>query len=167
MALNFVLFTFLNGISPWWWIAFAIVLGIFEVTTLTTYLLGPALAALTVGLILMVEPGLSGTMQVTIFAVSMVGYGVLAWLVARRFRRDDEDAAGKLNRRGRDLVGREAAAEVAFAAGIGRVVIDGVGWRARLGPDGTAGAMPPAGARMRIVGVDGATLVVESLEAPA
>ncbi|MEO0760333.1 MAG: hypothetical protein AAFZ09_00740, partial [Pseudomonadota bacterium] len=83
MPWNLVLFTFLNGISPWWWIAFAIVLGIVEVTTLTTYLLGPALAAGTVGVILMIEPALSGTAQITIFAVAVLAYGLLAWIVAR------------------------------------------------------------------------------------
>ncbi|MEL6265319.1 MAG: NfeD family protein [Pseudomonadota bacterium] len=165
MPWNLVLFTFLNGISPWWWIAFAIVLGIVEVTTLTTYLLGPALAAGTVGVILMIEPALSGTAQITIFAVAVLAYGLLAWIVARTIGDRGGDAADLLNRRGHDLVGREAVVERAFAGGIGRVVVDGVGWRARLSP----GAVTTAGegVRMTIVGVDGATLVVAPVAAAA
>ncbi|MEM6973391.1 MAG: NfeD family protein [Pseudomonadota bacterium] len=161
MPWNLLLFGFLTGISPWWWIAAAMVLGIFEVVTATTYLLGPAAAAGTVGVILLLVPELSGTWQVTIFAIAILVYTMIAWVVAKRLKQGDDSAAGTLNRRGYDLIGREAAAEASFAAGIGRVVIDGVGWRARL--DGVPSAMPDAGARMRIVGVDGATLVVEAL----
>ncbi|MEM6488769.1 MAG: NfeD family protein [Pseudomonadota bacterium] len=160
MPFNLIVFAFLNGISPWWWIALALVIGVIELTIMSTYLIGPALAAATVGVALMIEPSLSGTAQVGILAVSVLFYGGVAYLLARRYRAQ-QDGSGTLNRRGAELVGREAVVETAFTGGIGRVTIDGVGWRARLDKPGAPPATAPKpGDPIQVTGLDGATLVV-------
>ncbi len=60
-----------------------------------------------------------------------------------------------LNRRGEALVGRVFTLEEPIRDGAGRVRVDDSSWRVQ-GPD------LPSGASMRVVRVDGATLVVEA-----
>ncbi|MEL6337283.1 MAG: NfeD family protein [Pseudomonadota bacterium] len=162
LPFNLVWLGFLTGISPWWWIALAIAIGVVEVTTMSTFLLGPAAAAGTVGVLLMIEPELSGTAQITIFGAAVLVYGLLAYVITRGLRGRGPAQNSTLNRRGQELVGREAAVEQAFDAGIGRVTVDGIGWRARLAGE-TDENPPQPGMKMRIAAVDGAMLVVEPI----
>lgn len=66
------LFTFLTDISPWWWIAFGIALGVVEMATMSFFLIWPALAAIAVGLFLIVAPSTSGEIQIAVFAILAV-----------------------------------------------------------------------------------------------
>ncbi|HUF86407.1 MAG TPA: NfeD family protein [Thermohalobaculum sp.] len=156
------LFAFLDGASPWWWIAFALALGAVEIVTFTYFMLWLALAALTVGLALMLAPDLSGTAQLLGFGLFALIYTGIGWAWVRR--RQSSDAAPGLNRRAAALVGRQAVVAEPFAAGVGRVEVDGVRWRARLAerresPPGEA-APPATGAVLTITAAEGATLIV-------
>ena len=149
-------FAFLDGASPWWWIALALGLGVAEILTFTFFMLWLALAALTVGIGLMMFPAMAGTSQLLTFALLSIVYTVIGWAFVRRRQPADGDPA--LNRRSAATIGRQAVVTDAFSAGIGWVEIDGVRWRARL----TKGAeMPERGATMSITSVDGMTLIVE------
>ncbi|MEM7526715.1 MAG: NfeD family protein [Pseudomonadota bacterium] len=163
MPFNLVLFAFLQGISPWWWIALGLALGVLEVSTGTTFLLGPAIAALAVGGLLFFEPDLAGTVQITVFGIAVLVSAVIAWLVTRRMKQRGDKTG--LNRRGEALAGRLVEVREPFRAGIGTVSVDGVVWRARLaeadGADASTGIEPSPGTRLRIAAIDGATLLVE------
>ena len=63
-----VLFGFLDGASPWWWVAFALTLGAFELMTFSYFLLWLALAALATGGALWLGPEMRGMLQVALFA---------------------------------------------------------------------------------------------------
>lgn len=156
------LFGFLGGISPWWWIAFAILLGIVEVLTFSFFLIWPALAAVAVGVILWIVPDLAGTWQVLIFAV-LSGLFTLAgrdWAVGVAA---SEKPSG-LNDRAAALIGRQAVVVSGFDAGqSGTVEAGGVRWRAELAE---AGAAPEAGRIVDVTGSDGMTLIVRPREAP-
>ncbi|MCH8167980.1 MAG: NfeD family protein [Proteobacteria bacterium] len=165
--LSFDLFAFLDGASPWWWIALAFGLGAIEVVTFTYFMLWLGLAAFTVGIGLAIFPTMPGTSQLLTFALLSVLYTVIGWLVVRRHQPKDGDPG--LNRRSAAMVGRQAVVTQAFSAGVGWVEIDGVRWRARLvdadgGPDGggpgNGGEPPEAGATLSITDADGMTLVV-------
>lgn len=150
-------FAFLDGASPWWWIATALVLGAVEIVTLTYFMLWLGLAAFSVGLILMAVPALTGTMQLLAFGVLALVYTALGW--AWVLRRQRAEGAPALNRRAASLVGRQAVVAEPFRAGLGRVDVDGIRWRARL----AEGAAPPhEGAELTICAADGTTLVVTS-----
>lgn len=150
------IFEFLTGISPWWWIAGALALGIVEVLSFSFFLIWPALAALVVGISLWIAPELSGTMQILIFAVLSVIFTVLG----RQYvlNRTPTSETPGLNRRSAQLVGRNAVVIDGFASGgLGNVEVDGVRWRARM----SEGASRPAtGQTLEIVGSDGMTLVL-------
>jgi inner membrane protein len=79
---------------------------------------------------------------------------VLGWSLAGR---RDEGSGGqpKLNCRAHAMVGREFTLDAPIVEGSGRVRVDDSSWRV-AGPDA------PAGAAVRVVGVDGATLMVEA-----
>lgn len=152
------LFAFLDGASPWWWVAIALALGAVEILTFTYFLLGPASSALTLAAVLFVFPSLSGTLQIALFAVCSVLYAVLGWALMRSVRRRDGTGGPTLNRRGAQMIGRAATVSAAFSAGLGTVTIDGIAWRSRM--RGT-GADPAAGDVLKVVAVEGATLVVD------
>ncbi|MFQ5566184.1 MAG: NfeD family protein [Paracoccaceae bacterium] len=156
--LNFDLFAFLDGASPWWWIALALGLGAIEIVTFTYFMLWLGLAALTVGIGLAMFPAMPGTSQLLTFALLSILYCVIGWAYVRQRKPTDGDPA--LNRRSAAMIGRQAVVTGAFSAGVGWVEVDGVRWRARLAdPDG-GGEPPAAGTTMSVASADGMTLIV-------
>jgi hypothetical protein len=155
--MNIDLFAFLDGASPWWWIALALGLGAIEMLSFTYFMLWLALAAFTVGICLAIFPSMLGISQVLTFALLAIVYTAVGWVyVRRRIGGDDHPA---LNRRSNAMVGRQAVVTEAFTAGVGWVEVDGVRWRARLAD----GAQPPEpGATMSIAAADGMTLTIGS-----
>jgi len=156
---QFDLFAFLDGASPWWWIALALGLGAIEIVTFTYFMLWLGLAAFTVGIGLAMFPAMPGTSQLLTFALLSVLYTVIGWLLVRRFQ--PKDGLPGLNRRSAAVVGRQAVVTGTFSAGVGWVEVDGVRWRARLADPGADGAEPPeAGATLSITDAEGMTLIV-------
>jgi inner membrane protein len=144
-------FVALQGISPWWWVALAILLAAIEMMTVTTVLIWSSLAALLTGLALWVAPALGGAQQIACFAVMSIVFTFAGRALVTRFGLPGDDAAGRLNRRAEQLVGREAVV-ASFAYGEGQVIVDGTPWPARIA-EGTA--TPAAGARVRVTAADG------------
>jgi membrane protein implicated in regulation of membrane protease activity len=143
-------FGFLDGVSPWWWVAGAIVLAGMEMLTVSTVLIWSALAAMVTALVLWLAPGLPGTWQVAMFALLSIAFTFAGRAVVRRYG-DGPDEASRLNRRAAHLVGREAVV-VGFEHHEGQVTIDGVPWPARL--DGRDRKLAP-GDRVTVVAADG------------
>jgi membrane protein implicated in regulation of membrane protease activity len=154
--MNIDLFAFLDGASPWWWIALALGLGVIEMVTFTYFMLWLALAAFTVGIGLAMFPSMAGLSQFLTFALLAILYTAIGWAYVRRRREKDQHPG--LNRRSNAMVGRQAVITEAFSAGIGWVELDGVRWRARLAEGAQA---PEAGATMKITAADGMTLTLE------
>jgi len=144
------------AVSPWWWVALAILLGAVEMLTPTTVLVWSAAAALATGLVLWLAPlGLS--VQVALFAV----LSIVFTLAGRAFvpRRLQPDDGSTLNRRADQVVGREAVV-VAFDHGDGQITVDGVPWPARLDP---GMPVPQAGDRVLVTGTDGIVVRVRPI----
>jgi membrane protein implicated in regulation of membrane protease activity len=144
------LFAALDGISPWWWVAAAILLAALEMVTLPTVLIWSAGAAMLTAIALWIWPALPGTGQLAIFGVLSIAFTFAgrSWVARYGYR---ADGAKRLNRRAQQLIGREADV-VSFAHGEGLVKVDGVPWPARL--DGPGHALA-AGDRVRVVAADG------------
>jgi inner membrane protein len=140
----------------WTWLAVGAALLALETATGSGYLLWPAVAAGAVALMtFVVRLGLP--LEVVIFAVLTIGLTVLARLYwPPKPRRDHHH---DLNDRGARLVGRYGETVGDFAAGCGRVFVDGAEWTAELDePDADE---PAAGARVKVVEVvDGGRLKV-------
>lgn len=96
--------------------------------------------------------GLAPTGQVAGFAALL---GIALWVSAGRLRGRRGRASPDVNAPGADIVGRTCRA-LAFAGAEGRVSFRDGSWPARL--DG--GPPPAPGASLRIVRLDGTTLIV-------
>jgi inner membrane protein len=143
----------IENLGPWSWVILGLVLMGLELVAPGAFLLWFGLAAVLTGLIDWAF-GLSWQMAALVFAVLSVG----AVLIGRAVTRDRDAADGgrpALNRRGQSLVGHVFTLDSPIVGGSGRIRVDDSSWRI-VGPDA------PAGAAVRVVRVEGATLVVEA-----
>ena len=142
--------SWIAGLGAWAWIILGVVLIGLELAAPGIFLLWLGLAALATGLI-DAAVGLSWQASTLVFAVLSVAAVLLGRAVSRPAVHRD---SATLNRRDEALVGRVFTLEAPLAGGEGRIRVDDSSWRV-TGPD-----LPP-GASVRVVRVDGTTLVVE------
>lgn len=138
--------------SYWQWWVLAGVLLIVEVLAPGTFFLWLAVSAAAVGLLVWLVPTTSIEAAWSIFAV----LGVISVVMVLKFRkRPKEDAANKLNKRGQEYVGRLFELTEPIHNGKGKLKIGDTLWTV-YGPDLAAGA------RVKVIAVDGGDLRVES-----
>lgn len=139
--------------AHWVWLTLGLVLAALEMLVPGVYLIWLAVAAIVTGLMTFAFD-LSPALQV----VDFVLLSLIAAFSAKRFLRDRPIASSDplMNRRGARMVGETALVVQAIEHGSGRVHYGDGDWIAR-GPDVAAGE------RVRIVGSDGASLLVEPL----
>ncbi|WP_020177511.1 NfeD family protein [Methylopila sp. M107] len=138
-------------LGGWRWIVVGLVLLGLELVAPGTFLLWLGIAAILVGLIaLVIDPG----WQVELIAFAVLGLAAaVGWWV---YGRPDNAAVSDqpmLNRRAERHVGKAFVLDAPIVHGDGRLRIDDTTWRVS-GPD------LPAGARVKVVAVEGITLVV-------
>lgn len=137
-----------------WWVA-ALGLIIVEALAPGAVFLWLGVSAGVVGAILLAAPGLSWEFQVLIFAALSVG-SVFGWRVYHK-RHPTETDLPTLNRRGEQYIGRVITLDSAIVNHAGKVRLDDTSWKVE-------GVDLPAGARVRVVGVDGVVLRVEEAD---
>lgn len=140
------------SLGPWAWIILGVALIGIELLAPGVFFIWLGLAAVATGLI-DAAFDLSWQLAAIVFAVLAVAAVVFGRTLARPGAQHDTNAAS-LNRRGDALVGRVFALETPIVEGAGRIRVDDSSWRV-TGPE------RPAGAQVRVVRVDGTTLVVE------
>jgi len=144
---------FLKHLEWWHWIVFAVVLAAAETVVPGAVLIWFAASAAFIGLLLVVVP-IPWAWQLIGFAV----LGVVAMLAYLNYRKKHVvfDEQPNLNRRGEQYVGRELVLVEPIEQGAGKARLgDGV-WK-------VSGPELPAGARVRVTGVDGTILNVVPL----
>ena len=104
--MDFEFLSFLQGISPWWWVAFALAIATLEMATMSFFLIWPAIAAIVTATALAASPSLSGISQILVFAISAVILTFLGRSVLGKYGDGGEDVHSTLNRRGNHFVGR-------------------------------------------------------------
>jgi membrane protein implicated in regulation of membrane protease activity len=139
--------------AHWVWLTLGLVLAGLEMLVPGVYLIWLAVAAIITGVLTGLFD-LSLPMQV----IDFVFLALILAFSAKRILRDKpiESADPLMNRRGARMVGQTALVVQAIEHGSGRVHFGDGDWIAR-GPDVAAGE------RVRIVGSDGASLLVEPL----
>jgi len=140
------------GLGPWAWIILGVVLIGVELVAPGAFFLWLGLAAIATGL-LDALLGLSWQAAALLFALLSVGAVVLGRYVTRS-KAQPETEAVTLNQRGQSLVGRVFTLETPIKDGEGRIRVDDSSWR-------VTGADRFAGAKVRVVRVEGTTLVVD------
>ena len=137
--------------THWGWFILALALAALEIAAPGAFMIWLAAAALATGLTTLVY-GLGWELQLAAFA----SLSIASVLIARTYFREQplRSADPTLNRRADRLLGEVVTVSEAIRDGCGRVQVDDSPWPA-VGPD------MPAGARARIVRVDGNRLHVE------
>ncbi len=138
--------------GAWGWVILGLILIGGEVLAPGIFLLWLGLAALLTGAVVgLVDLGWQAA------ALVFAGFSLVAVFTGRLLTRrkgEEPDAATGLNDRGRRLIGRVFRLEATMTGGEGRIRIDDSSWRV-TGPELLAGS------EVRVVRVDGATLIVE------
>lgn len=140
--------------NHWTWWIFAIVLFVIELLAPGIFFLWVGLAAVVVGVIVLMAPDLAWQLDFAMFAV----LGFVSALIGRRYWKPHagESPDPTLNQRGAQYVGQIYTLQTAIENNHGRITIADGSWLVS-GPD------MPSGARVRVVGVEGAKLKVESV----
>jgi len=134
----------------WNWWLLGVVLMAIEAIVPYFFFLWMGVAALLVGLVLTILPELTWPWQALLFAVLSFGSIVIWQWRLRRYPTQTADSL--LNRRGHQYVGRVFTLDAPVMNGHGKVRVDDSSWKVLVDQD------CPAGARLRIVGVDGVIL---------
>jgi hypothetical protein len=145
------------GLLYWhWWVAGLLLMAV-EAFLPGAFFLWMGLAALVVGVIVLVAPGFGLIAQVGLFAVLAIG-SAAGWrrLRPRGAGREHGERA-PLNERGRLYIGRVFTLDAPISNGVGQLRVDDGQWRI-AGPD------LPAGSRVCVQAVDGITLRVDRAE---
>ncbi len=139
--------------THWFWLSLGLVLGVAEMVAPGFFLMWLGLAAIIVGLLDYAFP-ISIPMQVALFAV----LSIITVYAGKKILKDNpiETDDPKLNDRGARLTGEIVLVVEAIADGHGRVKVGDSVWTAR-------GADAGVGARVRVIGADGAVLLVEGV----
>lgn len=140
------------SLGGWAWVVLGLVLVGGEMLAPGVFLLWFGLAALLTGIVVGLT-GIAWQGALLVFAVLAVA-SVLAGRAITRRQGDEPDPASGLNDRGRQLIGKVFKLEATMAGGEGRIRVGDSSWRV-TGPELLAGT------EIRIVRVEGATLVVE------
>ena len=138
----------------WFWLSLGFILGAVEMIAPGFFLMWLGLAAIIVGLLAWLIPGMSIAMQVAFFAI----LSVLTVYAGKKFLKDNpiESDDPNLNNRGGRLTGEIVTVIVAITDGNGRVRVGDTDWNAR-------GTDAGVGDRVRVIGADGAVLLVEGV----
>lgn len=140
------------SLGGWAWIVLGLVLVGGEMLAPGVFLLWFGLAALLTGIAIGLT-GIAWQGALLVFAVLAVACVLVGRALTRR-RAEEPDAASGLNDRGRQLIGKVFRLDATMAGGEGRIRVGDSSWRI-TGPELLAGT------EIRVVRVDGATLVVE------
>jgi len=146
---------FFEHIVFWhWWIAAGIFL-IIELTVPTFFFMWMGIAAVLVGLLLLVAPSMPIEMQMVLFVV----LSLVTTLMWRRYREKNPATTDHplLNQRGQQYVGRSFTLIEPIINGNGKVSVEDTTWRVR-------GNDMPAGNRVKVIGAEGVVLLVEAQE---
>jgi len=138
--------------SPWFWWGLALVLFAAEALAPGAFMLWLGFAAAGTAVLALALP-LPVAAQWMLFGVLSLVSVALGW----QYRKRNPASAGEqplLNRRGAQLVGQVFVLERAIVDGRGRLKIGDAFWR-------VVGEDLPAGSRVRVVAVEGASLRVE------
>jgi len=150
--------TWLWDVSVWHWFALAVVLVVLEIVAPTTFLIGPAAAAVLLGLAVAIAPGLDWRWQVLAYAVLAVVFTVVAQRLLRQ-RKGEPDASPSLNQRSQSYVGRRFHLDEALPDGRGRMRVDDTWWQVTA----QNGQSLAAGTPVEVTGFDGAVLTVRAV----
>ncbi|WP_028116452.1 NfeD family protein [Ferrimonas senticii] len=143
-------------LAPWHWLVLALLLLALEALGAGGFVLGAALAAGLMALLLWLLPELSWASQLILFAVAAVAFSVAYWRFFRGFNQRTEQP--QLNDRAAQLVGRRITLAEPLPVGDSRLQLGDTLWRVR------SEQAIAAGTAVTIHGSDGMVLLISAVE---
>jgi membrane protein implicated in regulation of membrane protease activity len=140
-------------LTPWHWLTAAVVLIVFEMMMGTYFLLWVGFAAAATALVQWLF-GIGWQVQIIIFFILSL-ISIAAWHFYAK-NNPVEDALPNLNRRGHQYIGRTFNLSHAIVNGVGKINVNDSTWKVE-------GEDLPEGAKVKVVGINGATLKVEKI----
>lgn len=128
------MFLWLESLSPWWWVALALILGAVEMLVMALFLLWPAAAALLMALMVAILPGMPGELRLAVYAALSIALTFAGRALVRRYGDGGAPGDAGLNSRATQMIGRRGRL-LSAQGGELTVEIDGVHWAARLQDD--------------------------------
>lgn len=157
------IYELLSHLGGWNWIIFALLLLSLETVVPGVHFLWFGLAAFLVGMVTLVLHAASPEYaEVFVWQFQLISFALISMVTVFFVRRyaagfiGDETDAPSLNVRAEQYVGRTTTVITPIQGGRGKIKVGDSLWQAE-GPD------LPAGAKVRIVGVNGTVLVVEAV----
>ncbi|HEY0720079.1 MAG TPA: NfeD family protein [Gammaproteobacteria bacterium] len=141
----------MGNLTHWHWWILAMILLVLEVFAPGTFFLWLGVAAMVVGLVVLIIP-MGWELQLLLFAILSVASVSLGRTYFKR--RPIESDRPNLNRRGQQYVGRTFTLSEPIVHGYGKIRVDDSTWKIE-------GADSPVGSQVKVVGVDGVVLKVE------
>jgi membrane protein implicated in regulation of membrane protease activity len=146
----------LDQLAAWHWFTLGVILLALEIASTTNYLLWPGIAAILIGALKFVAPGLDGALSLFLFAVLAVATTV-AWQRSP-YGKAQATAPNNLNARMDTYLGRKGVAAGDFVGGEGAILLDDTRWVALV----TDGSSPRNGDVLQVTGADGTVLRVRA-----
>lgn len=146
----------LEGLTHWHWLGLGFALLAIEVLGSVGFLLWTGIAALEVGILLLLWP-FGWQVQLLLFAVQSLLTTWAWWRWQHRRDSSRQDAAAPINERMQSYLGLELTLLDEVSQGMSRVRLDDSVWTVRCA------ASLPAGSKVRVVGADSHILLVEPL----
>ena len=145
-----------EGLTHWHWLGLGFVLLAIEVLGSVGFLLWTGIAALEVGLLLLVWP-FGWQAQLLLFALQSLLTTWVWWRWQHNRDRSGNDAAAPINERMQSYLGRELTLIDEVVQGTSRVHLDDTVWTGR------SSQQLPAGTQVRVGGADSHILLVAPL----
>lgn len=146
---------FLTPVEPWYWLILGFIFLGLEAIGTGGFLLGSALAALLVALILWLAPALNWSWQLVIFGLSSLIFTLAYWKLFRSVNNKTDHQ--QLNNRAAQLIDRVVDISEPIAHGQGRIQIGDTLWKVKVDKTETI----EAGAKVIVIGAQGMTLLIK------
>lgn len=143
-----------SNLTYWHWLIFGVALIAMETLIPGAFFLWPGLAAILMGVLTLIIPGLSWTTTLTLWACLSL-LTLTAWIFYRR-KHPSQSGSNTLNRRGQELVGQELTLASPVINGKGEIKAGDTIWRVVSATD------LPAGISVKVVAIEGTSLRIES-----
>ncbi len=142
----------INEIIYWHWLILAVVMIILEILIPGAYFLWMGISAIFIGGLMYIFPEMAFLIQILIFAI----LSVIAVMMYRSYRKKNPLVTDEptLNRRGEKYIGQSFTLKEPIVNGVGKIKVDDSTWKIK-------GFDIDAGETVRVVAVEGTTLIVE------
>lgn len=142
-----------SDLTVWHWLVFGLTLMGLEVLIPGAFFLWPGVAAIIVGALTALIPGMGWVAALTLWAALSV-LTIVGWILYRR-KNPAQIVPNTLNRRGEQYIGKLYTLAEPTHNGQGTLRVDDTVWKVVTSSD------LPGGTQIRVTGVDGTSLRIE------